>query len=119
MIVYYINVPLNEKGVIEFEQNDDNMPNVKSYNLTEDEYIALRKKGGLFDKFDDSFGTIIDICEEERINLEDIPKAIMIVEKYKQKTRDSITLEGAYKILESLNVALQSKTFWEIDIFLV
>ena len=34
MFVYYINVPLNEKGIEEFETYDEEMVNVKIFELT-------------------------------------------------------------------------------------
>ncbi len=116
MFVYFINVPLNKDGMNEFELYEDEMPNVKTFELTEEDYNVLRKPNGLFSKIDGEVGTIIDICEEERIEIENIPKAIAIVKKYKSKDENE---KNACKIvLESLQLAYESQTFWEIDIYL-
>lgn len=118
MYVYFINVPMNEHGVEEFETYDDVMPNVKTYELTEKEYNSLRKANGLFDRFDSELGTIIDVCEEERIELSDIDRAIQIAEHYMKKLKDDTEISGCEKIIESLKAAKAAGTFWEIDIYL-
>ncbi len=116
MFVYFINVPMNEKGIEEFESYDEIMSNVKTFELTEGEYMALRVKGGLFAKFDKKFGTIIDVCEEERIDYEDIETAVDITNNHKPKNEIE---RGAIEVIkESLGLALNAHTFWEIDIYL-
>jgi hypothetical protein len=109
---------MNEKGILEFESYDDEMQNVKTFELSEEEYGLLRKKGGLFDRFDAELGTIISLCEEERIEYENLDKAIELVKKYCKKHLEEKEAKACEMILESLNEASKSGTFWEIDIFL-
>ena len=116
MILYYINVPLNDVGVQEFETYDEDMENVKTFELSEEEYMLLRNPGGLFERFDKSFGILIDVCEEERINLSDIDKALEIVDSIPQKRTD-VFKTAIGKVKESLSLAKESQTFWEIDIY--
>ena len=116
MIVYNINVPQNDKGIQELEEYDEKMVNVKTFQLTEDEYLYLRKPGGLFSKFDKTFGTIIDVCEEEIITLDQLPDALVFTEKEINKNNDG--LSALSKIRDSIVSAIEAKTFWEIDIFL-
>ena len=118
MFVYYINVPLNAAGIKEFENYDDEMQNVKTYELTKDEYDSLRASGKLFQKFDEAFGIIIDVCEEERILNEDLSRAIEICEKFLKKNLTKDELMGTKKIIDALQLAFDSGTFCEIDIYL-
>lgn len=81
MFVYYMNVPLNEAGINEFDTYDEEMQNVRTFELTQDEYDFLRQPNGLFDKFDEKFGIIIDVCEEERIENENLVEALHLAKE--------------------------------------
>ncbi len=117
MFAHYINVPMNEKGIEEFESYAEEMANVKTFELTEKEYTSLRSgKDSIFSKFDEKLGTIIDACEEERIDLDKLSEAYELVSKHKPKTDTEKT--ALSKVRESVKLAIDSKTFWEIDIFL-
>ena len=118
MFVYYINVPINEKGVEELDTYDEEMKNVKTFELSSEEYEVLRKPDGLFQKFDNAFGTIIDICEEERINNENLDLAIQFASELRRKRCSDVLKNGLDKILESLTLAAEVGLFWEIDIYL-
>ena len=118
MFVYYINVPLNYEGVEEFEAYDEEMKNVKTYELSENEYRVLRKKRGLFDLFDEKLGTIMDVCEEERSSLNQIPESIIIVQDYMKKVKNQAEIDICNTVLEALQTALKAGTFCEIDIYL-
>jgi hypothetical protein len=118
MYVYYINVPLNEEGMKEFESYDEEMPNVETFELVKEEYDLLRKKGGLFDKLDAELGIIIAVCEEERIEFSQLEKAITITETYCKKKLSEQEKKACGIIAESLKTAKNSGTFWEIDIYL-
>lgn len=115
MFVYYINVPMNQKGIDEFENYESEMPNVQSAELTEDEFYFLRKQNGLFSRFDDECGTIIDTCEEERIEFEYLDNAIQATKDFLKQTSDEKEKKLFNKILELLNLAKNSNTFFEID----
>lgn len=117
MFVYYINVPMNEKGIKEFENYDEEMSNVKTFELTEDEYVSLRTgKDSLFSKFDEKLGTIIDVCEEERIDSKKLLEANELISDHKAKS--DVEKSALEKVAASIKLAIDSKTFWEIDIFL-
>lgn len=118
MFVYYINVPLNEEGIKEFETYDEKMLNVKTFELTQAEYETLRQPNGLFQKFDEKFGTIIDVCEEERIEKTNLSEALQYVNKLLAKHKNELTDNALEKVAESLNCAINAGTFWEIDIYL-
>ena len=118
MFVYYVNIPLNLAGIEEFESYAEEMPNVYTVELTEAEYKILRKPKGLFSLFDQSLGTIIDVCEEERIEKEQLDQAIKLTEELMKKTKDDLEIRAIEKIMQSLEVAYQAQTFWEIDIYL-
>lgn len=118
MFVYYLNVPLNKRGIEEFDSYDEKMINVKTIELSAEEYSSLRAKGGLFDRFDSEFGTLIDVCEEERIANEQLPMAISLTEKKIKKVTTGSEQTGCQKVLEALKTAIDSETFLEIDIYL-
>ena len=118
MFLYYINVPLNRLGIQEFENYQEGMPNVRTFKLSELEYNQLRKQNGLFDKFHKAFGIIIARCEDERLNLEDIPRAIRIAENQLKKAADEAEVYGCQTILYSLRTALEAQTFWDINVSL-
>lgn len=118
MFVYFINVPMNEKGISEFEGYAEEMPNVKTFSLSQEEYDALRQPNGLFQDFDKKFGIYIDVCEEERINEGDLPEALLIAKKHYSKKNSETVQNGINKVIESLEFAISCKTFWEIDIYL-
>ncbi len=117
MFVYYVNVPLNNKGIEEFENYDAKMSNVQTFELTQEEYYVLRVgEKSLFSILEKRIGIIIDQGEEERIDFENLAEAYNIVKK--RKARSDTEKLALGKIKESLEMALKSKTFWEIDIFL-
>ncbi len=117
MFVYYLNVPINDSGISEFEGYSEEMPNVRTFELTEKEYLFLKRPNGLFQKFDTEFGTIIDVCEEERLAFENLPKAIEYTEKAIKKASQEIEISALSKVKDSLTLAKESGTFWEIDIY--
>ena len=118
MFVYYINVPLNKTGIEEFECYDEEMPNVKTYELTKEEYEVLRQPKGLFQVFDDKFGTIIDVCEEERIDNENLNEALQSANKMLIEQKNDVADRAIKKVIDSLECAIKVGTFWEIDIYL-
>ena len=118
MFVYYMNVPLNKIGIEEFEGYDEEMSNVKTFELTQEEYDILRQPKGLFQEFDERFGTIIDVCEEERIVNENLKEALQSANKMLKKQKKDIAEKAIKKVIDSLECAIQAGTFWEIDIYL-
>lgn len=118
MFVYYINVPLNEAGINEFENYDEVMKNVKTFELTKEEYEYLRKPKSLFQIYDEKFGTIIDVCEEERIGNENLEEALQYANKQFKKHKSELADVALQKIIDSMECAIKSRTFWEIDIYL-
>lgn len=118
MFAYFINIPTNEKGIHELESFDPDMANVRSFELYEEDYLFLINKNGLFSTFNDKLGTLIDECEEEIINMDQINEAIDITNLFIKKTDIPYEKSLYNKILRSLEIAKSSNTFWEIDIFL-
>ncbi len=118
MFVYNINVPLNDEGVKELEDMYSEMPNVKLFDLSFEEYSFLRKSNGLFCKFNKAFGCLIDACEEEIIEYSNLEKALEIVKVERKKTSNREEMSALDKIENSLRLALESNTLWEIEIFL-
>lgn len=118
MYKYYINVPINQQGVEEFESYSEVSQNIKTYELTENEFDVLRKKNGLFSIFKKELGTIIDYCEEERIECEQLDYAIALTSNYLDKVIERSEKDVCVALLELLKTAKASGTFLEIDIFL-
>lgn len=118
MFVYYMNVPQNITGIEEFESFDEEMPNVKTFELTQEEYEILRQPKGLFQSFDEKFGTIIDVCEEERIDSDDLEEALQLSNTMLIKQKNDLAIKAIGKVIDSLESAIEAGTFWEIDIYL-
>ena len=112
-----MNVPLNKNGIKEFDSYDEKMENVKTFELTEKEYSELRKKRGLFQKFDEKLGIMIDVCEEERIDNEKLADALQIANNLLKKQENKVVVQAIKKVINSLECAIESGTFWEIDIY--
>lgn len=118
MFVFYMHVPLNETGINEFDNYDEEMHNVKTFELSQEEYEALRQPKGLFEKFDEKFGTIIDVCEEERIDKVNLAEALQLTNKLLEKHKNETTDRALKKGIDSLECAIQADTFWKIDIYM-
>lgn len=91
----------------------EEIADVKEFALTQDEYDILRKNKGLFDVYDQNFGTIIDDCEEDRIEASDIYKAINLTEKFISKIRDEDEKSAATKVYMALQYAQEKGVFCE------
>lgn len=119
MFVYYINTPLNLKGCNELERCYEEMPNVYTEELTEEEYMKLRfSKDALFDEFDKKFDFFIDVCEEEQIQSAQVNEAIQIVLRKKERTTDLVERSGLEKIFRVLEKAIKAGYFVEFDFHL-
>ncbi len=105
MFVYYINVPLNKNGIEEFEHCEEEMPNVKTFELTKEEYEVLRQPKSLFQRFDEKFGIIIDICEEERIDNDNLSDALKIVNTMLAKHKSEVADKALRKVADSIKEA--------------
>ncbi len=106
MFVFYMNVPLNETGINEFDNYDEEMHNVKTFELSQEEYESLRQPKGLFEKFDEKFGTIIDVCEEERIDKVNLAEALQLTNKLLEKHKNETTDRALKKVIDSLECAI-------------
>lgn len=96
------------------EAADGYAEEVKVFTLSQEEYDELRRDGGLFDLFDDTFGTIIDDCEEDRLSSDQVIQAVELTKSFLKADYSNRT-SGAAKVLESLVYAEQRGVFWEID----
>ena len=106
MFVFYMNVPLNETGINEFDNYNEEMHNVKTFELSQEEYEALRQPKGLIEKFDEKFGTIIDVCEEERIDKVNLAEALQLTNKLLEKHKNETTDRALKKVIDSLECAI-------------
>ena len=115
--VYFINVPLNDDGVHELESCNEELVNVHTFELTGDEYEVLSCKGGLFEQFNEKFGIIIDLCEEEIIELCQLKEAIGLTKEKINKSKNPLEINACYIVLDSLVEAQKAKTYWEMDVY--
>lgn len=119
MFAYYINTPLNAKGVYELENCYEEMPDVYTEELTDEEYMKLSlSECSLFEEFGKRFDVFIDVCEEERILNSQVQEAMQIVLRKKAKTTDSAEQSGLEKVLRVLEKALAAGSFVEFDFHL-
>lgn len=112
-LTHTIYVPNNKTQITKADGYEEELSEVTTYQLSEEEYESLREAGGLFDLFDCAFGTMIDDFEEDRIESQDIPQATEMTRTYIDSHADQ-NLPGAWKVLESLEYAKKVGVFWEI-----
>lgn len=118
MFKYYINVPMNEKGLEEFETFAEDTPNVYSVELTKDEYVVLSAANGLFKEYYKAFGIIIDVCEEEDIDIDEIDQAIEITKQYLTKAKNAAEKSGVEKVMQALEMGKEAGYYVEFNFFL-
>ena len=106
-------VPNTKETVDNTDGYFEELSDVKVFTLSQEEFDDLRKDGGLFDAVDEAFGTIIDDCEEDRIESIQVPQAISIVEEFFEKG-DSAVASGLQTVHQSLKYAEERGVFWEI-----
>lgn len=112
-MTHRILVPNQSETIERADGYAEELSDATTFELSDREYEDLRKEGGLLDRFDDAFGTIIDDFEEDRIESQDLPQAIEITISFLE-TWLSYGDSGAEKVLESLKYAEAKSTFWEI-----
>lgn len=118
MFKYYINVPMNEDGLEEFESFAEETPNVYSVELTKDEYAVLSSANGLFKEYYKAFGIIIDVCEEEDIDIDEIDQAIEITKQYLTKVKNATEKSGVEKVMKALKMGKEAGYYVEFNFFL-
>lgn len=112
-ITHTIYVPNNKAQIAKASGYKEELSDVTTYQLSEEGYESLREAEGLFDLFDRTFGTMIDDFEEDRIESQDIAKAIEITRIFLDAHEDK-GVSGVWKVLESLEYAKNVDIFWEI-----
>ena len=100
----YVNVPLDDQCVYEHDCTDDSMTNVFTVELTVDDYDALF---WLFRAWNDAFGILIDIFEEDEIKAEKSREALRILQNHVAKSTSSEFLAAAKKILPAVEKAVE------------
>ncbi len=112
---YIMNVPRDAEQVRNADGYFEEMSNVEPFELTKDEYDYLRVYNGMFDVFDEKFGTIIEECEEERIEAKDIGEALEVASEYAKKAKSEMELNAVNKVITALKVAKERGVFLEFD----
>ncbi len=112
---YIMNVPRDAEQVRNADGYFDELSNVEPFELTEKEYTYLRHYNGMFDEFDKQFNLIIMECEEDRIEANDIGKALEIALTYSKKATTEIEIAAVNKVLTALRFAKERGTFLEFD----
>lgn len=109
----YLNVPMNEKGVLELDRtSDDNRPNVFSIQLTKEDIANI---DNLVNDFNSTFGIIIDFAEDERLLNGNLLPALVLAKK-RLETSPKETKRSIQKILDAINKAIEFNTFVEFDL---
>ena len=111
---YEINVP-QQKNVFPGASYEQEMTDTDMFLLTDAEYDFLRHNSGIFDSFDKSFGTIIDDCEEDRIEDHYIEEAIILVDDYCKKHEENKNHPAILKLYKALKLAYSRNVFLEFD----
>ena len=109
---YYINVPLNEEAMkaYDYMQEPDNMFSIE---LTEEEFQEL--DAGLFHDLNRELSVMIQFCEDERIETEQIEQALHIARIRLAVSTRAREKSGLEKVLQALQIAQRAKTYLAFD----
>ena len=108
-----IMVPNHKSKVDAAASYAEEMEDVKTFALSQEEYDELRQEGGLFDLFDSTFGTIIDDCEEDRLSFDQVIQALEMALRFANDQTSGMT-PGLDIVIQSLEYAKRTGVFWEI-----
>ena len=101
----FLNVPLNDAGMLEYDNNDPEWNNVFTVELTHVEYHILWR---VFNDWNDKFDILIDIFEEETLNPENAQEAMVILERHIEKNSGNQDfLNAAEKLKSALEKAIE------------
>jgi len=98
----FLTVPINERGIEEYDHGIENTENMIEIMLPEKEYVEL-KESGIFEFINEKCDLLIDDYESEIIDADDLRKCITQIELHK-----GIFLDHAYQ-------AMKYKTFLALD----
>ena len=103
----FLNVPLNNFGLIEYDSDDPEWNNVFTVELSHDDYDKLFY---VFNDWNDKFDILIDIFEEETLNPENAQEAMEILERHIEKNSGNQDfLNAAEKLKTALEKAIEVK----------
>lgn len=80
--IRYISVPLNEKGIKDYNYGKEDSDNIKVLELSENEFYDLYDNG-IFDKINLKCNLLIDDYESEKISDSNLEIALNIVKENK------------------------------------
>ena len=105
--ICFLNVPLNDAGLIEHDSNDPVWNNVFTVELSADEYDRLNR---VFNDWNHKFHILIDIFEEETLNPENAQEAMEILELHIEKNSGNQDfLNAADRLKSALEKAIEVK----------
>ncbi|MDO5576287.1 MAG: hypothetical protein Q4F84_04350 [Fibrobacter sp.] len=113
--VYLMHVPRDAEQVRNADGYAEEMSNVETFELTQEEFDYLDFTNRMFKAFDKEFNLIIMECEEDTIEAEDIDKALDIALEYAKKASSAMELSAVNKVLAALRFAKERGTFLEFD----
>lgn len=101
--LYFISVPLNQKGIEEYDYGQENSKNIKEYAIGENEFNKIDKTG-IFDNINNSCDLLIDVYESEIIKEDNLKLALDIAKKM------DIAI-----LIEALELAMEKNTLVGLD----
>ncbi len=113
-----INIPLNKKGVYEFEYYLDykEAKNIKVVEFSREDYYYLQKFDYL-DFINVNCDALIDLYEEEIILYDKLYKAVKITEILIRHINEERFTKLANILLDCYKLAIKSKTFIEVNCY--
>ncbi|MCI6191105.1 MAG: hypothetical protein MSA89_12250 [Clostridium sp.] len=101
--IRYISVPLNEKGIEDYNYGKEDSNNIKVFELSENEFDNLYNNG-IFDKINFECNLLIDDYESEEISGSNLEMALNIVKENKCDT-----------LVKALELAIKYNTLVGLD----
>ena len=101
----FLNVPINDAGLIEHDSDDPVWNNVFTVEMSNDDFYKLLD---VFIEWNHKFDIIIDIFEEETLNPENAQEAMTILERHMEKNSGNQDfLNAAEKLKSALEKAIE------------
>jgi hypothetical protein len=101
--VRYISVPLNEKGIEDYNYGKEESNNIRVFQLKEDEYNNI-DESGIFNEINNSCDLLIDDYESEEIKGNNLEIALDISKKNECEV-----------LIQALELAIENNTLVGLD----
>ena len=109
---FFVQVPLNERGVMQVREWNEEYTNVRTFEIPESEHYAI---SNIYLAYNVVFDLLIASYEEDIMEAKYVPLALKMVRRFKQTSNDAVFLSGCAKLEEALELAASLNVLVEFD----